>query len=52
MPNQHQVETILSLRKSQAKDMLNTLSAMSINKTNECKTWADASTQALKSYYQ
>ena len=32
--------------------MLNTLSAMSSNEVNKCKNWADASTQALKAYYQ
>ena len=50
--NQCQVGTILTLRKSQAKAMLNTLSTMSSNEANECKNWADASTQALKAYYQ
>ena len=32
--------------------MLNTLSIMSTQEANECKTCADASTQALRTYYQ
>ena len=50
--NPRQTETILTLRKIQAKDMLNTLSVMSTQEANECKTHADASTQALRTYYQ
>ena len=52
MLNQHQVDTMVSLRKSQAKEMLNTLLAMSSNEATKCKNQADASTQALKAYYQ
>ena len=52
MLNQHQVETILTLRRTQAKEMLTTLSTMSTNKANRCKNRGDASTQALKAYYQ
>ena len=52
MSSQHQIETIVSLRKTQAKDMLNTLSQMSTEEANQCKNRVDASTQALKAYYQ
>ena len=52
MTNPHQIETIVSLRKNQAKDMLRTLSFMSSEETNNCKERADASTQALRAYYQ
>ena len=44
MLNQHQVETNLTLRKSQAKEMLITLSTMSSNEANECNNQANAST--------
>ena len=47
-----QAETILNLRKNQAKEMLSTLSAMSTQEATECKTHVDASTQALRTYYQ
>ena len=50
--NPQQAETILSLRKNQAKEMLSTLSAMSTQEATECKTHADASTEALRTYYQ
>ena len=52
MSNQRQMKTILSLRKNQAKEMLTTLSNMSNHEADECKSHADASTQALKTYYQ
>ena len=52
MFNQHQVKTILTLRRIQAKEMLNTLSTMSTHEGNEHKNRVDASTQALKAYYQ
>ena len=52
MSSQHQIETSVSLRKTQAKDMLNTLSQMSTEEANQCKDRTDASTQALKAYYQ
>ena len=52
MANLHQIETIVSLRKNQAKDMLRTLSLMSSEEANNCKERADASTQALRAYYQ
>ena len=52
MSNQRQVETIVSLRKNQTREMLYTLSHKSTQEANECKNWADASTQALKAYYQ
>ena len=32
--------------------MLNTLSIMSTHEANECKNHTDASTQALRTYYQ
>ena len=50
--NPHQAETIVNLRKTQGKEMLSTLSAMSTQEATECKTHADASTQALRTYYQ
>ena len=50
--NPRQAETILTLRKNQAKEMLNTLSIMSTQEADECKTHADASTQALITCYQ
>ena len=52
MTNQRQAETIVALRKDQAKEMLNTLSRMSSYEADECKNQADASTQALRTYYQ
>ena len=52
MTNQRQADTIVALRKSQAKEMLNTLSRMSNYEAEECKHQADASTQALRTYYQ
>ena len=50
--NPWQAETIVNLRKTQAKGMLSTLSAMSTQEATECKTHVDASTQALRTYYQ
>ena len=52
MPNQCQVKIILTLRRTQTKEMLTAFSTMSTNEANECKNRADASTQALKAYYQ
>ena len=52
MSNQRQVKRILLLRKYLAKKMLSTLSHMSTQKADECKSRTDASTQALKTYYQ
>ena len=52
MCNQRQVETILVMRKNQAKEMLSTLSHMSTQAADECKSHTDASTLALKTYYQ
>ena len=52
MTNLQQIETIVSLRKNQTKDMLKTLSLMSSEEANNCKERADASTQALRAYYQ
>ena len=52
MTNPQQIETIVSLRKNQTKDMLRTLSLMSSEEANNCKERADASTQALRAYYQ
>ena len=52
MTNMHQIETVVSLRKTQAKDMLKTLSLMSSEEANNCKERADAATQAIKAYYQ
>ena len=52
MTNQRQADTIVALRKNQAKGMLNTLSRMSNYEADECKHRADASTQALRTYYQ
>ena len=42
----------MNLRKTQAKEMLSTLSTMSTQEATECKTHADASTQALRTYNQ
>ena len=42
----------MNLRKTQAKEMLSTLSAMSTQEATECKTHMDASAQALRTYYQ
>ena len=50
--NQRQADTILTLRKNKAKEMLNTLSIMNTHEANECKTCTDTSTQALRTYYQ
>ena len=47
-----QIETIVSLCKTQAKDMLKTLSLMSSDEAKNCKERADAATQALKAHYQ
>ena len=52
MSNQRQVETLLLLRRNKAKEMLTTLSHMSTQEAEECKSHTDASTQALKTYYQ
>ena len=52
MTNQRQADTIVALRKNQAKEMLNTLSRMSNYEADECKNRADALTQALRTYYQ
>ena len=52
MLNQCQIETILTLRKTQAKEMLTTLSTVSTYEANECKNRADVSTEALWAYYQ
>ena len=52
MSNQKQADTIVALRKNQAKEMLNTLSQMSNYEADECENQADASTQALRTYYQ
>ena len=52
MTNPQQIETIMSLRKNQTTDMLKTLSLMSSEEANNCKERADASTQALRAYYQ
>ena len=52
MSNQRQVETILLLRKNQAKEMLSTLSHMTTQEADECKSHTDASIQVLKTYYQ
>ena len=46
MTNPHQIETIVLLRKNQAKDMLKTLSLLSSEEANNCKERADSSTQA------
>ena len=52
MTSIHQIETIVSLQNTQAKDMLKTLSLMSSDEAKNCKERADATTQALKAYYQ
>ena len=52
MSNQQQIETIVTLRKNQARDVLSTLSQMSTEEVDECKNQADASMQALNAYYQ
>ena len=52
MTNNKQADTIVALRKTQAKEILNTLSTMSNHEADECKGRADASTQALRTYYQ
>ena len=52
MTNNKQADAIVSLRKTQAKEILNTLATMSNQEADECKGRADASTQALRTYYQ
>ena len=52
MTSTHQIETVVSLCKTQAKDMLKTLSLMSSDEAKNCKERADVLTQALKAYYQ
>ena len=52
MSSQHHIETIVSLRKTEANDMPTTLSEMSTEEANQCKNRVDASTWALKAYYQ
>ena len=52
MINMHQIETVVSLRKTQANDMLKTLSLMSSEEADNCKEREDAATQAIKAYYQ
>ena len=52
MTNNKQADTIVALRKTQAKEILNTLSTMSNHEADECKGRADALTQALRTYYQ
>ena len=52
MTNLQQIETTVSFRKTQTKDMLKTLSLMSSEEADNCKERADATTQALKAYYQ
>ena len=52
MTNPQQIETIVSLRKNQTKDMFKTLSLMSSEEANNCKERANASTWALRAYYQ
>ena len=51
MMSQHQTDTIVYLRRTQAKEELNTLSVMSSAEGTECKHWADPVAQALKVYY-
>ena len=45
MLNQHQIETIITLRSTQAKEVLTTLSTMSKHEANECKNRVNASTK-------
>ena len=52
MTNNKQADTIVALRKTQAKEILNTLSTMSNHEADEFKGRADALTQALRTYYQ
>ena len=52
MTNPHQIETIVLIRKNQAKDMLRTLSLMISEEVVNCTESVDASTQALREYYQ
>ena len=52
MTSPHQIETIVSLYKTQIKDMLKTLSLMNSDEAKNCKERANATTQALKAYYQ
>ena len=52
MSSQCQIETIISLRKTQARDMLNTPSQISTEEANQCKDRADFSTKTMKAYYQ
>ena len=52
MTNNKQADAIVSLRKTQAKEILNTLATMSNQEADECKGMADALTQALRTYYQ
>ena len=52
MTNNKQADTLVALRKTQAKEILNTLSTMSNHEADKCKGRADALTQALGTYYQ
>ena len=52
MTNNKQADAIVALRKTQAKEILNTLSTMSNHEADECKGRADTLTQALRTYYQ
>ena len=52
MSSPQQIETIIWLRKNQAKDILKTLSLMSSEEANQCNERKDALTQALKAYYK
>ena len=46
------MDTIVTLRKTQATEVLTTLSVMVTEEADECKNRAYASMQALKAYYQ
>ena len=48
---QHLPDTIVSLRRTQAKEILNTPSVISKAEAIQCKSNTDAVTQALKAYY-
>ena len=52
MTNPQQIETIVSLRKNQTKDMLKTLRLMSSEEANNWKWKSWCFTQALRAYYQ
>ena len=51
MMSQYQTDTIVSLRETEANEMLKAKSVKSSAEATECKSQADAVIQALKAYY-